>query len=73
MVARTGQRQQGKGLGRLPGGERHRSDSALERGDPLLQHVLGGVVDPGVDIAGLGQREQIRGVLVSRKTNEVVW
>ena len=37
--------------------------AALERGDALLDDVLGRVLDAGVDVAELGQREQVRGVV----------
>ena len=36
---------------------------AFERGDPRLDDSLGGVHDAGVDVADLGEREQVRGVL----------
>ena len=38
-------------------------DAALQLGDALLQHIPGGVHDSGVDVARLGKREQVRGVL----------
>ena len=63
VVAGAGQRQQREGLGGLPGGQRHGGDTALQRGDALLEDVLGGVVDAGVDVAGLGEGEQVGGVL----------
>ena len=46
-----------------PDANGHRADPALERGDALLQHVLGRVHDPRVDVAELGEPEQRRGVL----------
>ena len=42
---------------------RQRADATLERGDPLLEHRLGRVHDPGVDVAELGEAEQVGGVL----------
>ena len=36
---------------------------AFEAGDPGLDHALGGVHDAGVDVADLGQREQVGGVV----------
>lgn len=55
MVPGARERQEREGLGRLPGRERDGGHAALERGDTLLQDVLRGVVDPGVDVAGLSQ------------------
>jgi hypothetical protein len=52
--------------GRLARAERQRRDAALERRDALLEHVVGRVHDAGVDVAELGQAEQVRRVLVSR-------
>jgi hypothetical protein len=63
VVARRRQCQDGEGFRGLPGGEGYRGDPAFEGGDALLEDVLGGVVDPGVDVARLGQREQVGGVL----------
>ena len=44
-------------------GQSHRGRAAFEEADALLQHVLGGVHDPGVDVAQLLQGEQVGGVL----------
>ena len=73
MVPGARQRQERERLRRLAGGERHGGDPALQRGDALFQDVLRGVVDPGVDVAGLGQREEVGGVLGVLKTKEVDW
>jgi hypothetical protein len=48
------------GRGRLARGDRERRDPAIERGDALLEHVAGRVRDPGVDVAELLEREEIR-------------
>ena len=63
VVARLGHVQDGQRLGGLPGGEQQRADAALERGDALLDHVLRRVHDAGVDVAGLGEAEEVRGVI----------
>ena len=63
VVARLGDVEDGEGLGGLAGGERDGGQPALERGDALLEHVLGGVHDPRVDVAELGEPEQRGGVL----------
>ena len=42
-------------------------DPALERGDALLEHVVGRVHDAGVDVAELFQREQVRRMLCALK------
>lgn len=62
VVAGAGQGEQGEGLGGLPGGEGDSGDPAFEGGDALLQDVLGGVVDAGVDVARFGEREEPGGV-----------
>ncbi len=54
---------QREGRSRLPARQRQRADAALERGDALLEHVVGRVHDAGVDVAELLQREQVRRVL----------
>ena len=63
VVAGLGDVEHGEGRGRLPGGEQECSGAALERGDALLDHGLGGVLDARVDVAELGEREQVLGVL----------
>ena len=52
-----------KVLGGLAGRQEQGRDAAFERGDALLDDVLGRVHDPGVDVAGLGEAEQRGGVL----------
>ena len=49
--------------GRLTAGQRQPRDAAFERGDALLQHIVGRVADARVDVAEFLQREQIGGVL----------
>jgi hypothetical protein len=70
VVAGLRQVEDGEGLGRLAGRQRQgagqadgRVGRALQRGHPGLDHGLGGVHDARVDVADLGQREQVRGVL----------
>ena len=49
-------------LAAWPEATRDRRHPALERRDPLLEHVVGRVHDAGIDVAELLQREQARGV-----------
>lgn len=63
VVPGSGQRQDRQRLGGLPRSQRDGGDPALQRGDALLQDVLGGVVDAGVDVARFGQREHVGRVL----------
>ncbi len=63
VVAGVGEVEDRERLGGLAGGQEQRRDAAFERGDALLDDVLGRVHDPGVDVAGLGQAEQRGGVL----------
>ena len=67
IVADFGEVLQREGRSRLPARQRQRPDAALERGDPLLEHVVGRVHDAGVDVAELLQREQVRRVLGALK------
>ena len=62
MAAVLGQVQQGDRLGRLAAGHGQGRHPALEGGHPLLEDGLGGVHDPGVDVAQLLQPEQGGGV-----------
>ena len=39
------------------------TDATFQRGNPLLQHIRGGIHDAGVDIAQFCQREEIGSVL----------
>ncbi len=48
------------GDSRLPRSERQPADAAIERGQPLLEHVVGRVHQPRVDVAELAQPEKIR-------------
>ena len=70
MVARLGQVQDGQRLRGLSRGHGQRSgdpdgglSATFQRGEPGLQHHLGGIHDPGVDVAHLGQPEQGGSVL----------
>jgi len=63
IVARHRQVLQRQRRGRLAGRYRQRGDPALQRRQPLLQHVARRVHDPGIEIAQLLQREQVRRVL----------
>ena len=45
---------------------RQSADAALEIGDALLEHVGGGVHDPGVDVAEFLQGKQVGRMPVSR-------
>ena len=69
VVAGLGQVEDRQRLGRLARltarapGCRRPCAAALERGDARLEHGLGRVHDPGVDVADLGQREQVGRVL----------
>ncbi len=63
VVAGVGEVEDRERLGGLTGGQEQRRDPAFERGDALLDDVLGRVHDPGVDVAGLGEAEQRGGVL----------
>ncbi|MDQ1113057.1 hypothetical protein QE418_002505 [Microbacterium testaceum] len=53
----------GEGLGRLAAGDEEGAGAALEARDALLDDVLRGVLDARVDVAELGQREEVRGVV----------
>jgi hypothetical protein len=46
---------------------------ALEAGDAGLEHRLRGVHDARVDVADLGEREQVGGVRAVANSNDVVW
>jgi hypothetical protein len=54
--------------GGLSGGRCERPDAPFEERDPLLEDVGGWVHDPGVDVAHLGEREEVRRVLGALKT-----
>ena len=46
--------------GRLARGERQPADAAIERGKAFLEHIVGGVHQPRVDVTELAQPEEIR-------------
>ncbi len=63
VVASVGdvlQRERRRGLAAR---HRQRGDAAFERGDALLEHVVGRVHDAGVDVAEFPQPEQVRRVV----------
>ncbi len=69
VIAGLGQIEDGQGLGRLAAADHQRTGQAdgggaatLQRIDAGFQRPLGGVHQPGVDVAHLGQREQVLGV-----------
>jgi hypothetical protein len=53
----------GGGDGGLPGGESQSADAAVERRQALLEHVVGGVHQPRVNVAEFLQSEQVRGAI----------
>ena len=57
VVARPAQRHQGEGRGRLPRRRQQRPDTTLQGRDPLLDDVIGGVVQARVDRAQVAQGE----------------
>jgi hypothetical protein len=63
VVARLRDVQDREGLGSLSARDEQGARAALERGDALLGDVLRGVHDAGVDVARLGEREQVRRVI----------
>ena len=63
IVARLADVLNGEQRGGLARGESQRSDAAIEGGDALLEHRGGRVHDAGIDVAELGQTEQIGGML----------
>ena len=63
VVARLGNRLDGIGDGRHARGHGHGGDAALQRCDPLFQHVGRGVHDARVDVARHLQVEQVGAVL----------
>ncbi|MBG9886966.1 hypothetical protein ABE10_10490, partial [Bacillus toyonensis] len=63
VVACLGDVQDREGRRRLPAGEDEGAGAALERGEALLEHILRRVLDAGVDVAELGECEEVRGVV----------
>ncbi len=63
IVAGFGQRLDRIGNRGHTGGHRQRTHAALERGNPLLQHIVGRVHDAAVDVARHLQVEQVGTVL----------
>ena len=54
MFPGGGQRLDGVGDGRCAGGQSQRCHAALQCCHPLFQHVLRGIGQPSVDVAGIG-------------------
>ena len=63
FVTRLQQGMEDQELRGVAGGHRQRSRAAFERGNTLLQHGLGRVHDPGVDVAELLQAKQRGGMV----------
>ena len=63
VVTGGGQRLNGVGDGGGTCRDHQRGNPSFQRGHPLLQHIVGGVHDAGVDVARHRQIEQIRPVL----------
>ena len=63
MVAGLRNVQDRQGRGGLARGEEQRRRSTFERGNPLLNDILRGVLDAGVNVAELRKREQARYVI----------
>ncbi len=63
VVAGARDVQHGVGHRGLAGRRHDGPDAALQVGEPLLQDPPGGVHDARVDVAGDGEREEVRGVL----------
>ena len=63
MISSLGNVEYREGLGRLATGQGERCGAPFERGDTLLEHVLSRVLNAGVNVAELGERKQIRGML----------
>ena len=63
VVALLAERREGDELGGHTGGGGHRTDTAFEGGDALLQGGDGGVGQARVDVAVLLQGEEVRGVV----------
>ena len=51
MISRTQESQEGSCQCRSSGGGHHRSYSSLYGSQALLQHIVGRVVQPGIDVA----------------------
>ena len=63
VVTGGGQRLDGVGDGGGTRRDHQAGDAPFQRGHPLLQHIVGGVHDAGVDVARHRQIEQVRPVL----------
>ncbi len=73
VAARAHQGGDGEVQRRLPARGADGADAALERRDALLQHRDGGIGDARIDVAGLLQVEQRRGVVAVAEDVAVVW
>ena len=63
VVAGLGQRLNGVADGGCAGSHSQSGHAALQRCDPLLEDVLGGVGQAAIDVAGVGQAEAVGCVL----------
>jgi hypothetical protein len=63
VVAGLSNVEHGDGRGGLARGEKQRCCSALEGCNALFDHILGRVLNARVDVAKLGERKQVLGVL----------
>ena len=63
MAAVCRERLNGVGDCRCAGGEGQRGRAAFKRRDALFQHVLRGIRQPAVDVAGVRETEAVGGVL----------
>jgi hypothetical protein len=73
VVARLGDVQHGERLGGLARGDEEGAGAPFERGDALLDDGLGRVHDARVDVAELGEREEVLRVLRVVEHVDVVW
>ncbi len=63
VVAGPGEVEQCEHLGGVTGRDGDRRAAAFERRDALLEHVVGGIHDAGVDVAERAQAEEVGGVV----------
>ena len=63
VIADAGKVEDGERLSRLAGADGQGPDAALESGHALFEYPVGGVHDPGVDVAELLQAEEAGGMV----------
>lgn len=63
VVAGLSQCLDGVGDGSCTGSSSQRSHAAFQSGNALLEHILGGVGQTAIDVAGVGQTKAVSGVL----------